>query len=152
MLGFFTHKAFVLNSPDHHPTLSWTAVFHDGGLADGVLGENDVAIIHLDAEEMAFVVSEVHPAAHHFADFGDFGGDLHGLADEGVGFGEELYEGGGLRQSEGLAEGGVLRESQRGESESEGGETKFHDILIMLQTFLIIWMKCCTNWLSKITP
>ena len=26
MLGFFTHKAFVLNSPDHHPTLSWTAV------------------------------------------------------------------------------------------------------------------------------
>ncbi len=29
MLGFFTHKAFVLNSPDHHPTLSWTAVTAD---------------------------------------------------------------------------------------------------------------------------
>ena len=26
MPGFFTHKAFVLNSPDHHPPLSWTAV------------------------------------------------------------------------------------------------------------------------------
>src|SRR5262249_46217002 len=39
-----------------------------------------VAVVHVDAQLLPFVVRQVHPAAHHLADFGDLALHLHGLA------------------------------------------------------------------------
>ncbi len=101
--------------------------FGDGVLTDGVLGEDNVSVVYLDAEEMAFCVGQVHPATHHFADFRDFAGNLDGFADLCGGGGIEGGEGDGLCQGQRFAKSRVLSDSQGGKGKGEGGETKFHD-------------------------
>src|SRR5688572_21291499 len=63
----------VGRDPDEH-------ALRDHALALRGLREHDLAVLHLDADRLAAVARDVHPAAAHRAHRGDGARDAHGLA------------------------------------------------------------------------
>ena len=78
--------------------------FRNRSLTRGILRKLDFAVVDLDADLLAFVVHQVHPAAHHFTDLGNLRLHLYGLTDVIRGLGQQRGERYGLFQGERLTE------------------------------------------------
>ena len=92
--------------------------FGHGHLARAVFRKVDFAVVDLDANLLAGVVGEIHPAAHHLADFDDLALHLNGLADIVVRMGEQGGERHGFLHRERFAQldlsGGEQAKGQNG--------------------------------------